>query len=127
MTAQGEDIVASLETAITERERMATSAAEEFGPDWDYADGHVGPLGSVGTVATGAQEFMPPEQGLHVAANDPASVLRRCAADRRMLHRHAPSFSEPAGALICGHDDRRWPCPDIADLAEGYGWTEAQR
>jgi hypothetical protein len=70
--------------------------------------------------------------------NDPSSVLRRCAADRRRAERHAPSapgigpfesrrFKDPEARICahCSHDGEwgavEWPCPDFVDLADSYG------
>lgn len=61
----------------------------------------------------------------------PAAVLRRCAADRKILVRHRPfenleivDLPKVGHVIRCAHDKQRWPCPDITDLAEGWGWTE---
>lgn len=72
-------------------------------------------------------------------ANSPAAVLRRCAADRRVLDRHrsdsAVESSREFWACVacsieiecnsdrsCTHYDTiPWPCPDICDLADRYG------
>ncbi|MGW3321103.1 DUF6221 family protein [Streptomyces virginiae] len=73
----------------------------------------------------------------HIAANDPAAVLRRCAADRKILARHSvdPRRADwPSEATACNgcgvYGDCDWPvtdnlndCPELLDLAEGYGIT----
>ncbi len=69
----------------------------------------------------------------HIAANDPASVLARIAADRRILALHAPSGNECR--TCCGEPyieeywdgetettewkrtDLTWPCPTVRLLA----------
>lgn len=73
-------------------------------------------------IAIGASE----EEALHIVLNDPAAVLRRCAADRRVLERHRTPAAVPiedpgpytcvacAGLAV-------WPCDDIRDLADRYG------
>jgi hypothetical protein len=58
-------------------------------------------------------------------------VLRRIAADRKTLARHQPKEVVygigPVGRILaCSYDPHPWPCPDITDLAEGYGWKEDQ-
>ncbi len=67
---------------------------------------------------------MAPEVAEHVACNDPAAVLRRCAADRRLLARHKPlelsreticEECSPGGFLV------GWPCPTVQIFAEGLG------
>ena len=67
----------------------------------------------------------------HIARHDPASVLRGCAADRKVLERHATKIQRCGGHSDSPHqadcfdcaycDTRYWPCPDLKDLAERYG------
>lgn len=72
------------------------------------------------------------EQQAHIVRNSPAAVLRRIAADRRMFERHWPretlaiveAPNKASRVVICDHDRQPWPCPDITDLAESWGWTE---
>ncbi|UJV42076.1 hypothetical protein CVT30_21480 [Streptomyces sp. AMCC400023] len=73
---------------------------------------------------------------LLIAMHDPASVLRRCAADRKILEHHAPAGTEcdPYACNGCGVDseyghevDHTNDCPTLQALAEGYGLTEEQR
>lgn len=61
----------------------------------------------------------------HIAANDPATVLRAVAADRRVLERHAPCgrFDHNDLSGHCGVCWKRWPCEDIRDLADRLGVT----
>lgn len=72
---------------------------------------------------------------LLIAMHDPASVLRRCAADRKILAEHVPAVDswDPYACTGCGSDDYGWnvdhtnDCPTLLALAEGYGLTEEQR
>lgn len=68
----------------------------------------------------------------------PAQVLRRCAADRKILAEHKPCGGkwEPYACEGCGMDGSYMParivehvndCPTLLALAEGYGLTEEQR
>jgi hypothetical protein len=74
----------------------------------------------------------------------PESVLRRCAADRRLLVAHGPwtdeervLIGEPASDRSCkgcGFNNQEEPmvadyrdCPVLLALAEGYGWTGDKR
>ncbi|MFD6149404.1 DUF6221 family protein [Streptomyces sp. NPDC060243] len=141
-TPHGEDLLVWLESAITTREQAAQHAP---GSNWRAEDADTGygeagwenwkitsttPAGTSRSIAGPGYEgggIFGEEAAQHIALNDPESVLRRCTADRRIMERHVPNYSEPAGALICGYDGRRWPCSDITDLAEGYDWAEAQR
>ena len=75
----------------------------------------------------------------HVALHDPATVLRRCAADRKILAEHRPRGDGYPSHYVCegcGYDGSYCPepytehvndCPTLLALAEGYGLTEEQR
>ena len=64
---------------------------------------------------------------------DPSSVLRRVAAQRRVLERHTPGEQErpddPIECKGCTHQHvdlpgpcwADWPCPEILDLADALG------
>ena len=63
-----------------------------------------------------------------ILANDPAGVLRRCAADRRVLERHQPINEHPYRKTKCRHQQSHgvswivdWPCDEIRDLADRWG------
>ncbi|GGW98561.1 DUF6221 family protein [Streptomyces chartreusis] len=67
----------------------------------------------------------------HIELNEPAAVLRRCAADRKILEVHEPVGYERA-CDGCGFDreegyyvDHINDCPTLLALAEGYGLTPA--
>jgi hypothetical protein len=71
----------------------------------------------------------------HIAAHDPAAVLRRCEADRRILARHEPQpngtgFDDGWQCQTCSADGGDgyqylvpYPCPTIEDLAHAHGIT----
>lgn len=69
----------------------------------------------------------------HIIGQDPLAVLRRCAADRKILAIHHP---ERAGGYVdcavCREpftpeaESEAWPCGTILALAEGYGLAEQQ-
>lgn len=72
----------------------------------------------------------------HIAAHDPARVLRQVEAHRRILARHHPIPAPPIfilgapkpGDMVCagcgskgnGFGLTLWPCPDVQDLAGIY-------
>lgn len=65
-----------------------------------------------------------------------ATALRRCAADRKILHihRYAGDRYAPYGCLGCGIDTDYGPivgstndCETLLALAEGYGITDDER
>ena len=135
MTAQGGDILAWLETAITAREDLARAAADEE-QDASWSDGgeygeSVYTGGVASAVVAGPWGHLPDATRKYIAANDPASVLRRCAADRKLLELHAqdslPNGIDLDECRTCGGVNEPWPCPTLLTLAEGYGWTEGER
>lgn len=88
----------------------------------------------VALVQTGRNEH------LLMAMHDPAGVLRRCAADRKILADHAPmgvSWSNYYACEGCGYDGADYcsepnvghvnDCPTLLATAGAYGLTEGQR
>jgi hypothetical protein len=87
---------------------------------------------AVALVQTGRNEH------LLIAMHDPAAVLRRCAADRKILEHHTPvgnGYPSHYACMGCGMDGgdcADWntehinDCPTLLALAEGYGITEEQ-
>ncbi|MFH9389795.1 DUF6221 family protein [Streptomyces albidoflavus] len=136
MSAQGEDLLAWLAAAITAREQAARAAADAVGgPSWDGSDREVS-VSAPGndTIADGVMygdlyEAMKQEACDHIAANDPASVLRRCAADRKLVaaFRKAtgPRSLHTDDPRINGHREGRDSAllQALRFLAEGYGWN----
>ncbi|WP_045562712.1 DUF6221 family protein [Streptomyces sp. FxanaA7] len=141
MTAQGEDVLAWLSNAITARETAALktldvkariSLSKGATPArWVLtAGGEIRDGDDTGTLRV---KFTWSDEANHITMNDPASALRRCAADRNLLELHAGRMhSCPAKDETdyldewtqFGHADT---CPVVQLLAEGYGWTEGER
>jgi len=71
---------------------------------------------------------------VHIAHHNPAAVLRRCTADRKILEHHAPyggawqsSACEGCGSRGQLEDpavEHINDCPTLLALAEGYGLTD---
>ena len=61
---------------------------------------------------------------LHIVRHDPAAVLRRIAADRKMLDLHQSDEGHCAWASTEPMTD---PCTTVRLLAEGYGWKDGQQ
>ncbi|MGW7617412.1 DUF6221 family protein [Streptomyces antimycoticus] len=71
---------------------------------------------------------------VHAARHDPATVLRRCEADRRILARHKVDTNQTAFTAACeGCDLDSWglpntdninDCPELLDLAHAHGITD---
>ena len=147
MNGHGEDILVFLDAAITARETTARSACHESSGQWTANDyGHSYSVKDDNDDVVVYNEGAPSmPQADHIALNDPASVLRRCAADRKLLASHQPTegigfdpdddtpgtYGEIASACSsCGTVDEyavRFPCHVVRLLAEGYGWTEGER
>lgn len=89
-------------------------------------------LDDLGTVV--ASDLLPGSVGL-LALHDPAAVLRRCEADRRILARHRLDpdafWAEAAMCEGCGTEgEMGYPvtenlndCPELLDLAHAHGLT----
>ncbi|MGQ4393842.1 DUF6221 family protein [Streptomyces violaceoruber] len=132
MTAQGEDLLAWLDRAITAREQAANAAS---GSTWRADDWGNVQTDQHETVAevwplSGAQ---PDSNVTFIAANDPQSVLRRCAADQKLLALHGRKCHSCPATDETGYLDE-WTqfdygdmCPVVQLLAEGYGWAEGER
>lgn len=81
---------------------------------------------------------MDPDLAAHIALHGPDAVLRRCAADRKILaaHPYTTSVLNPSygahtagfGCEVChdwdGVTEGRGNCPTILALAEAYGLEE---
>lgn len=149
MTAQGEDILAYLERAITATEEAARAAAATDPAPWTAATStrttidHDPNAGS-GLLLNAADEplwdceesnmlCMTAAASIHAALHDPASVLRRCAADRKLLELHGgrghacPSYDYDGDLDEFARFYNHETCPVVQHLAEGYGWTEGER
>lgn len=134
MTAQGDDLVAFLEQAIAAHENAAQNADKEigriWGVDWDCASDEFRLVTGTGlTVAYGLTAGC----SRHFELNAPETVLRRCAADRKLLKLHGDTgHSCPAYGYDGDLDDQtrfydHETCPVIQHLAESYGWAEGER
>ncbi|MFW3477382.1 DUF6221 family protein [Streptomyces microflavus] len=133
----GERILAYLDTALSTAEQAAHAAAATDPAPWTAATGteptleHDRAAGN-GLLINAADEplweceesgslCMTAAASIHAALHDPEAVLRRCAADRKLIAELAAVINgdyiddgEPvlAERVLCG-------------IAEGYGWTEA--
>lgn len=74
--------------------------------------------------------YAPDRDMAFIAANDPATVLRRCERDEKVLERHKPDgdWCATCRGVSDGYPHEatwvRWPCPDFLDLAAEFGITE---
>lgn len=156
------DIRAWLDAAIARRERHARLAAvsragSSNGGRWEQRrdEHHSGymvrrpalrPGATTPPLTDAVQErvalVLGESEAEHIVANNPESVLRRCAADRKLINLHdLPGNVFPDSGYMgdnrwcvgCGYDSDGEPrtpdisdCPTLNALAEGYGWTETE-
>lgn len=146
MSAPGEDLLAWLDAAISAREALARAAEAQDPSPWrDITSEGSGPLDRPWGVGSGwvisandeglwdcegsGTLCMTADTGRFVAANNPASVLRRCAADRQLVaaFRKAtgPQSLHTDDPRINGHREGRDSAllQALRFLAEGYGWN----
>ena len=121
-------LVASL-TARLERARAATPGPWNEGGIGDY--GWSVHFDGGDPVNLRGVETEDDEQGkadaAFIAANDPATEIRRVEAALRVVARHVPTsvhYEPGCCAWCCDHDGQGlmpYPCDDIRDLAAGEG------
>ena len=119
---------------IDKTAHQAERAAELQALEWSCPSTGVVDFGD-DLIATGDRDV-----AYHIALNDPAAVLRRCAADRKILAEHAPqpdgsSSPDIQQCRTCSSsgDVDDWyqylvpyPCPTVLAVAEGYGFDQPE-
>lgn len=128
-------------TQQVDRLEETARAVEDRSAPWDgqwMADGNSAVRTVNGHVLFYRHGPAPLKHGLadHVALNDPATVLRRCEADRRILARHRidPAAAGTPRAAACDGCGVEWvrdycepatdnlnDCPELLDLAHAHG------
>jgi hypothetical protein len=122
------DLAAQILAALDRAEETAQAATP--GPEWDYwedlADGRAEVYVPNGTMDTetilefkdyvDCEECHRPEPSAvaHIAANDPAHVLRLTTALREVVKLHGEA-DELSG--LCAHCDQPMPCAELRALA----------
>lgn len=119
-----------LNGALDGAEKTAQAAASRVrsagddGMVWrngEYGSGvHSDNAAGTSYVAVGAWDHMPDEIGDHIAANDPAHVLRIVAAHRRIVARHQPCGVVGDVCTWCDIKSDPCPCPDLLDVVGIY-------
>lgn len=131
------ELIAWLDAAISNREEAARDAARIYGPRW----GRPVDTDMVRVSDDIWFQALSDEIAEHVVCNSPESVLRRCAADRKLLDLHRPVVLRGGGGAryfetttVCKSceppkqfPETAYPCPTVVPLAEGYGWTGGER
>lgn len=130
--------VEKLLAAIAEAERLAHEAAQvrswwnrkPIGSAWEDAGGNV--LDSNDAAlwddAGSDSHRMPDAASAFIAHNDPAAVLQRCAADRRLIERYQFHENRYRNRVEASHTNRACRidvyfavCVMIQHVAAGYG------
>ncbi|MET8571820.1 DUF6221 family protein [Streptomyces sp. NPDC004783] len=112
-TSQDGNVFSWLDTAISAREDVARAANAINPSPWT--------AGSAEDTSV-----------THIALNDPESILRRCAADRKLLELHGvrghgcPAYDYDGDLNEFARFYNHEACPVVQHLAEGYGWTAGQ-
>ncbi|MGW5711541.1 DUF6221 family protein [Streptomyces olivaceus] len=123
------DLHAWITQQADETERIAQSH-QQPSPRWEY-DRWVHEIRDLHNAGTVANVYMD-GTAAHIEHNDPATVLRRCEADRRILARHRPvddGYSVACDgcgtAGICDDPVAETinDCPELLDLAHAHGIT----
>lgn len=145
MSAQGEDILAWLDNAISVREAAASAATVPYGGHWvqGFPEQHKDPALRYGWDADMvhlsqtdphiAYQCLSGEIAALTVLHDPESVLRRCAADRKLLAAYekanGPQSLHTDDPRINGHREgaKYALLQAVRALAEGYGWTGGER
>jgi len=124
------DLHERLTAAVEARLEVARAATPgPWAPDHPWLSDVVNSalLGAVAdcSVGTGyrAQSL---EDARHIAAHDPATVIRHCERDLRVLRRHKvchgldPAYCPHPQFNACHRCAQNHPCDEIRDLAEAY-------
>lgn len=126
-----DDLVRLILAAIEADEKLAREAADDVQAE-EWLDGgkfgeSVYPKDVSGYVACGPYDFMSWELRQFIARHDPASVLRRCAADRKLIALHPQDPELGWLCQLCGGEgqniDCTYPCDTLRVIAESYGVT----
>jgi len=124
-----EDLAAWLTRIWDEEERLAREVADRYPAPW------VGAFKQVTSEGGSIEEVASTEASCishHIERYDPASVLARIAADRKILALHG-SIDNIYGRLECtscgiaGEFPVRWPCPTLRLLASPYADSPGYR
>jgi len=122
------DLIPRLLAAIDEREAKARAAAEETEADWviDPDDPHSNAIigGSTRDIVVYDEGRPMVGEAAHIAANDPASVLRMCQAHRKIVDAFVGVRSDPARRTdVALHLSFNLLRQVVTTLAEGYDLT----
>lgn len=120
-----EDMLAALSAALDARQRMALAAKHEGSGEWTRDTSLSFEVGRIedtdGRIVTYDEGAPTEEQAIHIAANDPAAVLRRVAADRKLIALYEKARAE------CPADGRAYDWESDVGRARTAALEEAVR
>jgi hypothetical protein len=125
-----DDLATRLLAAIDAKDATARAAAAGTVPDW-MGDGTDVISGDGHDYLSVAYSLGGPATAIHIAENDPACVIRRCAADRKIVELHGGGghecsvFDHTGNPDFCHYVLEGDNCSTMLLLAEGYGIEEA--
>ncbi|MCX5239805.1 DUF6221 family protein [Streptomyces prunicolor] len=133
-------------------QRAEAAATETSSAEWEYQERGTLNITSPPGFVVAAVDYLDPAPGKFMADNDPAAVLRRIAANRKLLddllgEKHqvvegdcwytcAAAAEERDGGETCDDSRLGKPCDCGRDarvarrvllLAEGWGWSEGEQ
>ncbi|MFJ2202455.1 DUF6221 family protein [Streptomyces violaceusniger] len=120
-------MLAWLNNAIRDRERAARLTESEGGQNWREDPFVYGVRDQTNVMVARSREERAASI-THIALNDPETVLRRCAADRKILELHGGRGHWCVVIDTDGDVDEFAKlydsdvCTTVRLLAEGYGW-----
>lgn len=136
-----DEMVVWLRSTLDDVERVAKAAAKDGAATWLHEER--GGLSAIvrdgnGDVVVYDEGSPTDNQAAHIALHDPAAVLRRVEADRRILDLHERDYTgyarEPGGCGVClkweyytGAEMESWPCPTVRVLASGWSHMPGYR
>lgn len=125
-------MVVWLREALDAAEQRAEAAARETGSaDWAYQEHGVYAMDPPRFMVADV-DYLDPAPGKFIAANDPAAVLRRITADRKLLEIHDQAHECVSYDWVskeinpCMWVEAGDACTTVRLLAEGRGWTETR-
>lgn len=131
MPAMTDDRLLRAHVVLDEREQLAAVASGLAGPAWKVLrDGvcQVGNLYSGWIIREGS--YTTRAEAAHIAASDPATILREVAGWRALLNLHESSPFVIGGWPFCYECSdsttdswRSWPCPTVEAVLTALGVT----
>lgn len=121
------DLYSRLLAAVQAHKALAEAAVLLDGhrPTRDWTHDRKAVMAGEAILVQPNEWFGPTEVAAHIAANDPAFVIRACDRDLKVLQRHQLVDDHEDGDELwcngCRGYDPPWPCIEIREIAPVYG------